>query len=324
MGQAFDISKWADYPMGPTVREYLAITPESYQGEKAPKPSAERQQEYWRAMSAYILEHEPANQSEFETLLEELTAMGLPSLSLQLAETWRTFTVEESFPALLALGTASMLEGELDEAVNLLNGAQALRPEEFTPYRNLAELHYARHDDAAALESAKNALRLEANNERLWEIIGSVFLHADRASAGEKLRAVAMEHNSFYGLSLAAELLSPGDALLKAEYLNECYKQGERNATFLIEFTAALGVAGQFEKIPPIIWEAEKFAGVKMPWQLHAHLTQAYLALNQEDQANEVIQKLEKLSDFPAHILRDLKTVHEQVTTENQQFNQPH
>lgn len=318
MGQAFDVSMWADYPMGPTVREYLAIAPDSYKGESAPKPSAERQQEYWRAISAYIIEHEPANQSEFETLLEEFTAMGFPSLSLQLAETWRGFAVEDSFPALLALGAASMLEGELDEAVNLLNGALALRPEEFTPYRNLAELHYARHDDGAALESAKNALQLEANSERLWEIIASIYLHADRATAGEKLREIASEYNSFYGLSLAAELLSPGDARLKAEYLNECYKQGERNATFLIEFTAALGVAGEFEKIPPIIWEAEKFAGVKMPWQLHAHLTQAHLAMNQEDQANEVIKKLEKLPDFPANILRDLKTVHEQVSSENQ------
>lgn len=321
MGQAFDVSLWIDYPMGPTVREYLAIAPDSYKGESAPKPSSERQQEFLRAISSYILEHEPANQSEFENLLEELVAMGFPSLSLQLAENWRNFAVEESYPALLALGNASMLEGELDEAVNLLNGAQALRPEEFTPYRNLAELHYARHDDGAALETAKNALQIQANNERLWEIIASIYLHADRLTTGDKLRDLAMEYNSFYGLSLAAELLSPGDGRLKAEYLTECYKQGERNVTFLIEYTAALGVAGQFEKIPPIIWEAEKFAGVKMPWQLHAHLTQAYLALNQEDQANEVIRKIEKLPDFPANILRDLKTVHEQVVSENQQLH---
>lgn len=321
MGQAFDVSLWTDYPMGPTVREYLAITADSYKGESAPKPSPERQQEFLRAISAYILDHEPANQNEFENLLEEFVAMGFASLALQLAENWRDFSVEESYPALLALGNASMLEGELDEAVNLLNGAQALRPEEFTPYRNLAELHYARHDDGAALEAAKNALQIQANNERLWEIVASIYLHVDRPTTGDKIRDLAMEYNSFYGLSLAAELLSPGDGRLKAEYLAECYKQGERNSTFLIEYTAALGVAGQFEKIPPIVWEAEKFAGVKMPWQLHAHLTQAYLALNQEEQANEVIRKLEKLPDFPANILRDLKTVHEQVVSENQQLH---
>lgn len=308
------IGDWIDFPMGPRLRAYLGISEAEYKGAESAHPGPDRSLAFQKYLAEAMKQLPVDDQAEFVDLLEELTAMGLSASAVALAERWPEFKVEEDFRACLALGSALMMESELDEAIAFLMRAQAMVPLEIAPYVNLAAIYFALERDAEALHWADRGLQIDPNNFRLWELTASVYLHEDRSTAGQRVRAKAEQLHSYAGSSLAAEMIDPQDKLLKAQYLSDVFNAGAREEEFLVEYTAALGLAQQFEKIPQLIWRLEHLEKKPISWKLYAHAAQAYLALNQEQQAAQLIQRVALFDDVPSQVLNDLQSIYEQQT----------
>lgn len=307
----FNRMDWFDYPMGPHLKSFLQIRESEYRGDKAPAASKERLQEFSSFLIDYFQDHKPANHGQFVDLIEEMTSMGLSAVVVQFVELNAQQPVEGDFRACLALGSSLMLESDLDEAALFLRQAQGLAPMELAPYVNLVSIYFSMEQDENAMHWADRALTLDANHQKIWEIIASIFMYQDRASAGEKVRSKAAANLSYAGMSLAAELIDPNDRLLKAQLLGDAFDSGSRDDEFLIEYTAALGLADQFEKIPQILFRLEKMESKTLHWKLFAHGAQAYLAMNKPDEAQELIQKAARSPHIPAAIVSDLQRVYD-------------
>ncbi|HET9240551.1 MAG TPA: hypothetical protein VFO10_25025 [Oligoflexus sp.] len=303
---------WNHYPMGPQLRSYLGVSDEEYTGDRSPRPDERTMAAFQDFLMQVVREKPVANQDLFVDLMEELTSMGLPQVVVALTEHAPGFAIDTDFRACLALGSSLMMIGELDEGAVVMNQAKALVPQELAPYVNLASIAFSQERDSEALELIDSGLGIDPNNFRLWELAASIYLHEDRASAGERLRSKAMETNSFAGLSLAAEIIDPTDRLLKAELLEEAFNAGARDDDFLIEYTAALGLAQQFEKIPQLVYRIEHIEKKKVHWKLYAHAAQAFLAMNKEAEAATLISKASRSPDIPANVLQDLQSVYDE------------
>lgn len=311
-------SSWNHYPMGPTVRRYIGLDDTTYQGESALPPSPEDMEAFQTFLQQMIPGHPPTSKDEFVDLLEEFTNMKLTAATLSLTEQyWQQFPVDEDFRAQLAAGSAAMLEQELDAAETFFRRAQAIEPAETSPYVNMAQILFAQHKDQGALEWAEGGLKTEPNHFRLWEIVGSIHMDADQNSAGEKVLALARSLQSFAGRSLASELLAPGDALMKAQLLEDLFHEGKREPEFIEEYTAALGLAQQYEKIPTIIWQVEKLGQQKLPWQVLAHGVQAFLAMNKLEEALPLFERMRADDSTPEQIKQELDALYTQVQEEN-------
>ncbi|RZA24934.1 MAG: hypothetical protein EOP10_08365, partial [Proteobacteria bacterium] len=282
-----------------------------YRGEHAPAASKEKLDAFSSYLIDYFQDHKPENHGQFVDLIEEMTSMGLSAVVLQFVEINASQPIEGDFRACLALGSSLMLESELDEAALFLRQAQGLAPMELAPYINLVSIYFAMEQDEEAMHWADRALTIDANNEKVWEIIASIYMYADPKTAGEKVRAKAEANLSYAGMSLAAELIDPNDRLLKAQFLGDAFDSGSREDDFLIEYTAALGLAEQFEKIPQILFRLEKMEKKPLHWKLFAHGAQAYLAMNKHDEAQELIQKAARSPHIPAAIIADLQRVYD-------------
>ncbi|MBC7659751.1 MAG: hypothetical protein H7249_08585 [Chitinophagaceae bacterium] len=307
----FNKADWYDYPMGPHLQAFLEISAADYRGEGAPAVSAERLQQFSSFLVDYFQDHKPQTHGEFVDLLEEMTSMGLSGAVIQFADFNSDMPIEGDFRALLALGSSLMLESELDEAAMMLRQAQGLAPLELAPYLNLVSIYFSMEQDEEAMAWANRGLAFDANNPRLWEIVASIYMYADKATAGEKVRAKAEETLSYAGMSLAAELIDPNDRLLKAQLLGDAFNSGSRDDEFLIEYTAALGMAEQFEKIPQVLWRLENMEKKTLHWKLFAHGAQAFLAMNQQEQAQDLITKASRSPHIPAAIVADLQRVYD-------------
>jgi tetratricopeptide (TPR) repeat protein len=303
---------WHHYPMGPQLRQYLGISDEEYTGDRSSRPDEKTMAAFQDFLMQVVREKPVATQELFVDLIEELTSMGLPMVAVAITEQYPQFTIDTDFRACLALGSSLMMIGELDEAIVVMNQAKALAPQELAPYVNLASIAFSQERDADALELIDHGLGIDPDNFRLWELIASIYLHEDRVTAGDRLRAKANEVNSYAGLSLAAEVIDPNDRLLKAELLEEAFNAGARDDDFLIEYTAALGIAQQFEKIPQLVYRLEHIEKKKVHWKLYAHAAQAFLALNKEAEAATLISKASRSPDIPANVLQDLQTVYDE------------
>ncbi len=314
MLSSVDTQSWAHYPMGPQLRRYLGITEDEYTGHQSSHSSEEEMSLFRSELLALVGQRSPADQAEFVDLLEELTAMGLSQVAIKLADSYPQFAIDGDFRACLSLGSALMMESELDEAVTILRQAHALAPMEAAPLVNLAAIHYALEQDQEALQWTEAGLQLDANNGRLWELLASLYLIDNRETAGSRIKAKAEQYNAYAGYSLAAELLDSNDKLLKAQLLEEAYTQGIRDDEFLIEYTAALGLAQQFEKIPQLVWRLEHMEKKPVHWKLYVHAAQAYLALDQAEQAEQMIRLAESSPGAQAAIVADLRQVYQSQT----------
>jgi tetratricopeptide (TPR) repeat protein len=287
----FDVNA---YPMGPQLRAYLKIDPAAYRGAAAPRPTAAAAE----AMTAYLRRyHDEAPRlgaAAALDLLDELVSMDLPAAATRLAERYPEAVPETDFRAQLALGVASMLLGDLEPAAAHFRAAQAAMPEEPAPYVNLAQilLSQGRLDEAEIWALA--GLDAEPNHFALWDLLASLLRDRHGEYMPETLMALAEKRCSWAGLSLAANLISTGDRYLKASLLERLHHQGERDPQFLIELTAAHGVAGDFAKIPPLVWQAERLSTKGLPWQLHVHCAQAQLALGKNDEALAQLEKAKR------------------------------
>jgi tetratricopeptide (TPR) repeat protein len=307
----FNRAEFLDYPMGPHLKNFLKIDDSEYRGDQAPAASQERLKEFSSFLIDYFQDNKPKSHDQFVDLIEEMTSMGLSAVVVQFVEMNAHQPIEGDFRACLALGSSLMLESELDEAALFLRQAQGLAPMELAPYINLVSIYFSMEQDDEAMHWADRALTIDANNAKVWEIIASIYLYADPKSAGDKVRAKAEANLSYAGMSLAAELIDPNDRLLKAQLLGDAFDAGSREDDFLIEYTAALGLAEQFEKIPQIIFRLEKMEKKPVHWKLFAHGAQAYLAMEKHEEAQELIQRAARSPHIPAAIIADLQRVYD-------------
>jgi tetratricopeptide (TPR) repeat protein len=248
--------------------------------------------------------------TELVDLLDELVTMALPNAALQLADEYPDVKHAQDFRAQLALGIAAMLAGDHQFAEAQFRHAQELIPEEPAPYVNLVQMfmNQDRMDEAELWCLA--GLDAEPNHFALWDLLALLLREKHGEYMPDTLLGLAEKRCSWAGLSLAANLTTTGDRYLKAGVLEKLYHQGERDPQFLIELTGAYGIAGDFNKIPPVIWQAESLNTKGLPWQLHVHAAQALLSLNQPEDAMRHLEKgliAEGLPDEARAALAELK-----------------
>lgn len=303
MNQILD--HWGDYPMGPTVRRYLGIEDQQYRG--ATQPGNQRDEDFEAFMSQFIQRNPIESPNMAVDMVEEFCGMGQPYLALVVASVFDDEILDQEFRWHFALGNAAHMAGDYELAENYWMDAHRCVPEEPAPYVNLAELLFHQQRDEDALRWALEGLNIDTNNYRLWETIAAIQQEKYGNLVGEKIQELATARGSWAGISLAAMLIAPEDQLLRAQRLQELYDSGQRDGSFLVEFTAALGVALQYEKIPPIIWLAEKDGKNPLPWQLYAHGGQAQLALDEKKGAKIWIDKALQSPDLPDHARPELE-----------------
>lgn len=288
------------FPMGPKLRAYVSGSA----GEPAESP-LERDDRVDQAFVHYLNSlHEVRAQglatSDVVDLLDELTAMDLPDGVLELAARRPEVLGGGDFRAELAVGVAAMLTARFEEAEQRLRVAQELLPAEPAPYVNLAQIFLAQDRAEEAELWCVSGLDADANHFALWDLLAEILQGRYGDYMPERLMQLAEKRNSWAGISLAANLTTTGDRYLKANLLERLYAQGERGGEFLVELTGAFGVAGQFEKIPAVVWQAERTNAKGLPWQLHLHVAQAQLALGKTDEALAALAKARRDERLPA------------------------
>ncbi len=291
----------ANFPMGPNVRGWLNVSPEAYKGNENTSPSAEAVANFTDVVLEQLENSSPQNKGHLVDLLEELVGMNMPLLAIKLADAYPLMFPKNDFRAQLNLGNAAMMISDFARAEDAFVVAQQLVPEEPAPYINLAQIYS--HDGFAdkAREWCLAGLDTDQDNTRLWELLAYMEQQScgDPTEGAKRLATIANERNSWAGLSLSCDLINPEDVLTKLKALEPFWNEGYRGLEYLIEFTAVLGMAGRYDRIPSIIWTVEKEATNGLPWQLTLHLAQAYLGLGRDDDAVLALDKLKNVQDLP-------------------------
>jgi Flp pilus assembly protein TadD len=288
--------------MGPHVRAWLGVSDNDYQGADHTEPRAEDIAMFTDVFLTRVEDAVPNDSHHFVDILEELVGMNLPLVALKFSDAYPDLFPADDFRAQLHLGNAAMIAGELIRAEDAFVAAQKLVAEEPAPYVNLAQIYC--HD--SKLEAARTwclaGLNVDPNNTRLWELLAWVeqTLRPDQITAATELIArVATDLSSWAGMSLACDLQNSEDPLTKLAALERFWNEGCRDDDFLIEFTAVLGMSGQYDRIPAIVWQAEKASNQELKWQLILHLAQAYMGLGRDEEALQALDKLNKIKLLP-------------------------
>ncbi len=285
--------------MGPKLRAYLALPePETFR-ERDPATDSEFTE--WLVGFARAKGFE--DDDTLGDVIDELVAMDLPRAALGLAAAFPQLVGERDFRAQLSLGVAAMLAGDEEEAEARLVLAQRVLPDEPAPYVNLVQVLARQERFDEALVWCNAGLDADRNNKRLWEYMARLLERQHGSYVGDELTRVAEKRDAWAGLAFAAKLTASGDRYHAVHLLERLYFQGEREPEFLIELTAALGVAGEYERIPTIVWQAERLAQKGLPWQLQVHAAQAQLALGHVSEARV---HLEKAKQVP-HLTREAR-----------------
>lgn len=279
--------------MGPKLRAYIGIPDSDYSGTVDPN----------EAFADQLLRHVQtagiANSGLLADLIDELVTMDQPQAVLGLAARFPTLVDPADFRVQLSLGVAGMLAGDHDYAEERFRVAQSILPDEPAPYVNLVQIlmHQERHQEAEVWAEA--GLDADRNNTRLWDLLTRLLTPAFGDYVAAEIQRRADRRDSWAGLALSADLTTTGDRYHKLNLLERLHFQGEREPAFLIELTAAYGVAGDYEKIPQLVWQAERLSQKGLPWQLHVHAAQAQLALGKIPEARSQLDKARRADLVP-------------------------
>ncbi len=303
------MSQWLQIPMGPNLRGWLGINDELYSGDK----TSNSDELDWNAFEDFIAKNAQENpfldETELIDILDELVAMDLPKAAVSLFESSRKIWSGSNFRGELALGVASMFLRHLDEAEEHLVKAQQLMPEEPAPYINIVQILLHKGDVSGARKWVEAGLEAEPNNFKLWDQLADIYNEEYGPEMGTKIEAIAQEKTSWAGSCLAAEVNQSGDTQMKFRTLQPFYSKGERDHDFLIELTAAMGIAGEYEKIPQVLWDAEQNSTTGIPWQLHMHCAQAYIALDDKPAAMKHLDHAKKTPHIPDEAVQMIKEI---------------
>jgi hypothetical protein len=292
--------------MGPVLRSYLGIAPEAYDGHASEAPSAADSAAFGEFLRAEVRRRALEDEAGLVDLLDELVAMDQPEAAISLFEANQALWTGMDFRGRLSVGVAAMLAGALELAEEHFRAAQALLPAEPAPYVNLVQI--LRHEDwpDEALTWCLAGLDADRNNLKLWDLYALLCRDADGDYFGERVLATAQQRVSWAGLALAADVTKTADPFYKLSLLEKLYHQGERDRHFLVELTAAMGVAGEYGRIPPLVWQAEQMSGTALPWQLYAHAAQAHLALGKTTDCLALLHKARRDPALPPEAVQAL------------------
>lgn len=301
---------WKDFPMGPRLKAYLAVDEMTlHPQETAP---SDNELDFTSFLKSYH-PTKPIAITEAVGVMDELVTMALPQAALDMLQFYPEIANLPEFAPQLTIGVAAMMQKSWDLAESALRKAQEILPEEPAPYVNLAQIyqHLEQLQDAEIWIHA--GLEADLNNHRLWELLAQITYKNQGEFAPETLMKFAQTKSSWAGISMASEMITTGDRHLKATLLEKIYDRGERDPLFLIELTGAFGIAGEFEKIPQIVWQAERMNTKGLPWQLHAHGAQAEIALGSPEKARVQIAKARKDPFVTEEALESLKFLEDEM-----------
>lgn len=266
-----------------------------------------------------ITSEPPVDSPTFFQLLDELATLKLYDAVLSCLDHHPHHRGNLGFDEYLFEGATAMVCGQLSRAERCLKQAHHLIPTETAPVINLAKifLDQARWDQAKIWLDA--GLTAHPNHETFWSLWIDYLSEQTPEQPPDlnAVRAKVNELNSWQGTSIlgkltmnqqlaAAGIRSDEDPSANPQHqqiyqtgiqqimdeLAIYYNEGERGLPFLTEYTAILGAAGDYEKIPPIVWAARHSSTDRLPPRLEHHAIQAALALNQIEVASELIQGL--------------------------------
>lgn len=293
---------YSDFPVGPTVKAWLEL-PET---PKTTGVDAITAQQFENTLIELINSEElSVSNTDLIELIDELVAMNFPNLAADLCIKFEHLVDASSFRFLLSAGVATMLIGENEKAQDYFHKAQKIYPDEPASYVNMAQILLSENQVDTATQWLESGLNADHNNFNLWGLLGECYYEKFGESASSEIANHAHNLNSWAGLCLSAEMNETADQNLKLSLLEPLYKEGERDNSFLVEYTAALGVAGKIEEIPTVIWQAEN-NNQSLPWQLYLHAAQAHLSLEQPAQAKEFLEKAKCSSDIPQMALEEI------------------
>lgn len=286
-----------DYPMGPKLRDWLKAPEPS----STPEPSPESKEAFMDAVLSTASDRPIQDVDELCLMMDELLSMDMPLLVLKLADYHRHIWQGQVYRGLRAEGVASMLIGEMSRAESAFRAAHDLDPMEPAPYVNLIQILGQDHRFEEAWQWAHGALKVAPNHFPLWEsLYALVFETEGEGQVANKIRELSQTANSWVGTSLFFELVPDQAPQVKAAMLAPFYDRGETSNDFLLEYTGALGAAGDFEQIPLVVWKAEHLDDSRpLSWQLYLHMLQAYLSMENLEGAKPVAEKLLDRQDVP-------------------------
>jgi len=302
------------YPMGPNLRRFLGLSTKDTSAQDSDK---EHKTRFVSFLEKYVPQTPLTSTSEFSAICEELVMMNISEIGLLLKTSNPEIQLDDDFKSLLTYGSAAMATGDTATAEASFTSAQKLEPLELAPYINMTRILSTfpeRRDEF--LQWATTALDVDLNSPEIWDSILIMYDTTNPDSSGEQLLKIAKEKNSWMGCLLAGQLLAPEDPMFRAELLEDLYKKGVDDPIFLTEFTASLGVAMQYQKIPPIIWRAEKVTTAtftKLPWQLYVHGAQAYLGLENQPQADHMLKKALSDRNIPVEARTQLELLQKEI-----------
>ncbi len=266
-----------NYPMGPRLREWFSIDDHEYLGRQNPHPTEEQRQNFLECLFLQMEQHRLEDEEALVTIMDELVSMKLPIAVLKIADVHSKLWTQGDFRGLLAEGVSSMLVGELDRAETCFVHAQEMLPLEPAPYVNMIQilLHENRMEECKQWVSS--GVKACPNYFGLWELAYEYcsLAYESRGSAVLAFEKLGKDTGSWAFWSCYVDIVFEKDPAKRVEFLRSFYAKGERSSEFLLEYTGALGQAGDFEMIPPIVWEAEKICGTQLPWQLWVHCLQS-------------------------------------------------
>lgn len=302
------------YPMGPKMRTLLEISADRYQGDLAPLASEKQREQFCKVVEERVRAG-THSETELTDLIDEMIAMDLPELVMAISDCKPALRAHKDFRCQLSLGVAGMLTENFDFAEESLRAAQEILPAEPAPYINIVQILMAQSRLDEAVVWCESGLEAEPNNYALWELITRIREITDGTQFPELIMRLATRFNSWAGMALAASLSSTGDRYLKVNLLEKLYAQGERDQQFLIEYTAALGVAGDMEKIPQIIWlEETASSNPQISWQLYLHAAQAYLAMDRFKECLQYVEKTEARKYIPDEAIAAITELKNEAT----------
>ncbi len=315
------------FPMGPNLREWFGLSGNQYRGADNSSPSADQVANFSHLFVRSLEDNAPKNPSHLVDILEELVGMNFPLLAIKFVDSYQQLFPHGDFRAQLHYGNASMLVGDLARAESAFVAAQKIVPEEPAPYINLTQIYC--HDQlyTKAREWCLAGLDVDQENTRLWELAAWLEQSGDgenlsRETVANNIARLASEKNSWAGTSLACDLKNPDDALTKANALEVYWNNGVRDLPFLIEYTAVLGMAGRFDKIPTIVWQSK--SGEKTPWQLLVHLAQANLGLGRPEDAREALETASKNNELTHEARSIIDGLMTEIASENENLGTLH
>jgi len=306
---------WAHYPMGPVLAKWLEI------GKPANDMSDQNREGFINFILEFGAEHAVNSEEKLIDLVDELVTMDLPLAALKLIDMNSQLWTRRDFRGSLAEGIAAMITGELPRAELCFASAHESAPDEPAPYSNMAEILLMDQRFDEANQWVLTGLQAANNHYRLWELFLSLtrMKASDEHSLARLVFEQANELNSWAGTSLAAEIDPEANPNTKVTLLEPFYHAGERDEEYLIEFTGALGASGEMEKIPQIVWTAERMAGKDLSWRLYIHCAQSYLAMGKHEDFIKTSQKLTSLKGVPPDVIIYLETHQKEVLEEGKQ-----